>query len=197
LPVWLSHSCLGAESQSIGSVGLGPTVRSSMNFRLVWMGSDDDPQGAPQALNEAAAGRSSRVLLPYALRGTEMVRQERLQNGRLKISAVANFHARIVRDLVYDDGEQERREFAVEAVVGEIKLAFCVSAAEFQRMDWVLNKLGPRAIIYPGQHQHARAAIQCLSGEIGEERIFSHLGWRKPDGHWVYLHAGGALAARV
>jgi hypothetical protein len=124
-----------------------------------------------------------------------MVRQERLQNGRLKISAVANFHARIVRDLVYDDGEQERREFAVEAVVGEIKLAFCVSAAEFQRMDWVLNKLGPRAIIYPGQHQHARAAIQCLSGEIGEERIFSHLGWRKPDGHWVYLHAGGALGA--
>ena len=124
-----------------------------------------------------------------------MVRQERLQNGRLKISAVANFHARIVRDLVYDDGEQERREFAIEAVVGEIKLAFCVSAAEFPRMDWVLNKLGPRAIIYPGQHQHARAAIQCLSGEIREERVFSHLGWRKPDSHWVYLHAGGALGA--
>ncbi len=62
-------------------------------------------------------------------------------------------------------------------------------------MVWVLNKLGPQAIIYPGQQQHARAAIQWLSGEIPQEHIFTHLGWRNHGSQWVYLHAGGAVAA--
>jgi hypothetical protein len=62
-------------------------------------------------------------------------------------------------------------------------------------MGWVLNQLGPQAIIYPGQQQHARAAIQCLSGAIRQERIFAHLGWRKHGGLWMYLHASGAIGA--
>lgn len=60
-------------------------------------------------------------------------------------------------------------------------------------MAWVLNKLGPSALIYPGQQQHARAAIQWLSGQIHQERVFTHLGWRKQGADWVYLHSGGAL----
>ncbi len=60
-------------------------------------------------------------------------------------------------------------------------------------MGWVLHKLGPQAIIYPGQQQHARAAIQWLSGEIPQEHIFAHLGWRKHGEHRVYLYSGGAL----
>src|SRR5450759_4047727 len=62
-------------------------------------------------------------------------------------------------------------------------------------MNWVLHRLGPQAIVYPGQHQHARAAIQWFSGPIRQERIFTHLGWRKQDTQYMYLHAGGALAA--
>ncbi len=60
-------------------------------------------------------------------------------------------------------------------------------------MSWVFNRLGPGAIIYPGQQQHARAAIQSLSGEIRQERVFAHLGWRKEGHRWIYLHAGGAV----
>ena len=44
-----------------------------------------------------------------------------------------------------------------------------------------------------GQQHHARVAIQWLSGQIRQERIFAHLGWRKHGPHWMYLHAGGAL----
>ena len=62
-------------------------------------------------------------------------------------------------------------------------------------MNWVLHRLGPQAIVYPGQHQHARAAIQWFSGPIRQERIFTHLGWRKQGAQYVYLHAGGALGA--
>jgi hypothetical protein len=63
-------------------------------------------------------------------------------------------------------------------------------------MGWLLNQLGPQAIIYPGQQQHARAAIQSLSGQIRQEHVFAHLGWRKQDRDWVYLHAGGAVGAQ-
>ena len=49
--------------------------------------------------------------------------------------------------------------------------------------------------IYPGQHQHVRAAIQSLSGQVKMECILSHLGWTKHLSDSVYLHAGGALGA--
>lgn len=49
---------------------------------------------------------------------------------------------------------------------------------------------------YPGQQQHARAAIQYLSGAIGQERLYAHLGWRKHDGNWIYLQANGAIGAK-
>ena len=54
------------------------------------------------------------------------------------------------RDIILDDGEQERHEFGLEAELGGPRVAFAVSAAEFVGMGWVVNKLGPQAIIYPG-----------------------------------------------
>jgi hypothetical protein len=62
-------------------------------------------------------------------------------------------------------------------------------------MNWVLRRLGPKAIVYPGQQQHARAAIQWFSGQVHQERTFTHLGWRKQGTQHVYLHASGALGA--
>src|SRR5712691_2486196 len=167
---------------------------SCMKFRFVLLGPDDDPDGRRLAQERAAGVPPSQCqALRYEQRGAAIVRVEQRENGGLKSTAVANFNARIVRDLILDDGEEEKREFGVEAELGGRRVAFAVSAAEFSRMGWVLNKLGPQAIIYPGQQQHARAAIQWLSGEIPQEHIFAHLGWRKHSSHWVYLHAGGAL----
>jgi hypothetical protein len=108
---------------------------------------------------------------------------------------LANFTARIVGDILRDDGEQERREFGMGADIRGCKVAFPISAVEFGRMNWVLRRLGPQAIVYPGQQQHARAAIQWFSGPIRQERIFTHLGWRKQGTEYMYLHAGGALGA--
>jgi hypothetical protein len=120
---------------------------------------------------------------------------EQLQNGRWKSILIANFTARIVTDIIRDDGDEERRDFGVEAELGGRRLVFAVPAAEFGRMGWVLQKLGPQAIIYPGQQQHARTAIQELSGPIPQEHVFAHLGWTKQGLDWVYLHAAGAMGA--
>jgi hypothetical protein len=165
-----------------------------MNFRLVWMGPDDDPNG-PGAAEETAGLSNSVSRMRYGRRGSEMIRRERLDNGRWKMVPLANFSARIVRDLIVDDDQSQRREFEVRAEVGGHALSFLLSAAEFSSMHWVLNRLGPEAILYPGQQQHVRAAIQSLSGRIHQERIFTHLGWAKQGDEWVYLQAEGAVGA--
>ena len=166
-----------------------------MKFRFIYL-PDDNPDGNPRAWESGAAEPArSRGGLRYENDGTGMVRREQLANGRARCTTVANFTARIVSDIVLDDGTEERREFGMEAELAGRRVAFVVSAAEFARMGWVLSRLGPQAIVFPGQQQHARAAIQYISGAIQQERIFAHLGWRKHGGQWVYLHAGGALGA--
>ena len=168
-----------------------------MNFRLVWVGSDDDsdPRWAVRERPVAIPDQASETAA-YEIQGTEMVRGSRYGNGRRKITPVANFVARIVCDLVLDDGAEPRREFVVEAELAGHSLTLQMSAVEFGRMVWVLNKLGPQAILYPGQQQHARAAIQWLSGAIRHEHIFTHMGWRRSASDWVYLQGGGALGAQ-
>jgi hypothetical protein len=61
-----------------------------MKFRMVWLGSEDDSDrqtSLPEGTVATPAGGGG---VQYAQRGTEMVRQERLGNGRLKFTPVAN-----------------------------------------------------------------------------------------------------------
>ena len=168
--------------------------RFPMKFRLVWVGSDDDRSKQPGP-REGSALPDAAPRSGYEQQKGVMLRRERMQNGRVRYTALANFNARIVSDILRDDGEQERREFRIETELDGSKLTLALSAAEFGRMNWVLGRLGPQAIVYPGQQQHARAAIQFFSGPIRQERIFTHLGWRKQGMQYMYLHAGGALGA--
>lgn len=166
-----------------------------MKFRMVWLGAEDEPEGQSSLPEKAEAFSENRTRVRYAKQGTEMVRREELDNGHFRIVPLANFSARIVRDFVFDEGEHQRRAFELEAELEGRRLTFSVSAAEFGRMAWVLHQLGPQAIIYPGQQQHARAAIQSLSGSVRQGRIIAHLGWIKHGSEWIYLHAAGALGA--
>src|SRR5579871_2574134 len=159
-----------------------------MKFRFVLQEPDDEPNNPPPSPTRAVLPRRGSLRYERGSRGLL-----RLEKDGEKATALTNFDARIVSDFLLDDGERERREFGVEADLGGRKVAFVLSAAEFARMDWALNRLGPRAIIYPGQKQHARAAIQWLSREIRQEHIYTHLGWRKRGSQWMYLNGGGAL----
>ena len=165
-----------------------------MNFRMIWMGSDDeDDDGQNPLAQRLIPDATSRVR--YQEQEGVLARVDAARGGRPRYTPLTNFTARIASDIVLDDGEEGRREFALEASLRGETLVFRVTAIEFGRMNWVLRRLGPQAIVYPGQSQHARAAIQAISRDIQQERIFTHLGWRKQGGQWVYLHAGGALGA--
>ena len=164
-----------------------------MRFRFVLSSLDEDPEGRPLTQgNDVGTGLRR---LRYEHTGDGIHATKWLKSGRSKSWELSNFTARIVRDLILDDGEHQGRQFGVEAKVNGKTITFDLSVGEFMRMNWVLPRLGPEAIIYPGQQQHARAAIQALSGPIQQARIFSHLGWRKSGSRWTYLHAGGGLSA--
>ena len=108
---------------------------------------------------------------------------------------LTNFTARIKADISEDDGAEVGRLFEIEAILSGRRHAFTVPARQFPGMGWVAEHLGAGAIVQPGFgiKDHARAAIQTLSGEIPARRIYAHTGWRKIGGEWLYLHAGGAV----
>ena len=127
-------------------------------------------------------------------RGLVWIRQSR--NGPIDVR-LTNFDARIVADVLEDDGVEIRRRFEIQSRLSDIQRRFTVGAEAFASMGWVMEHLGARALVYPGfgLRDHARAAMQLLSADVPEHQVFAHTGWRNLDGVWVYLHGAGALGA--
>jgi hypothetical protein len=116
--------------------------------------------------------------------------------GEIKLT---NFGALITADVAVDDGTEVRREFEISASVNGRDARFTVPAERFAGMSWVTEHLGASAIVRAGMgtKDHARAAIQYLSGEkIARRLVHAHTGWRKLPGGHGYLTASGALTAR-
>lgn len=118
-----------------------------------------------------------------------------LANGSREI-ALCNFTARINEEKVTDDGAERKTYFKIsgELSSGTKLPTIEVTADRFPSMAWV-TAWGSSAIIAPGYttKDNLRAAIQELSTDTIRNEVFSHLGWRKINGEYYYLHAGGGL----
>ncbi|HBP16182.1 MAG TPA: hypothetical protein DEA08_00120, partial [Planctomycetes bacterium] len=111
---------------------------------------------------------------------------------------LANFTARISAEVAEDDGAEERRFFEITAKLAQgATRVVQIPSSQFGGMGWVLEHLGAGAVVEPGRivQERTRHGIQILSGSPPQRRVFTHLGWRKVEDRWVYLHAGGALGA--
>lgn len=106
---------------------------------------------------------------------------------------MTNFGARIIEEIVKDDGTEARNSFVIEAHSGKRTRRVEVVASEFEKMAWPIQKLGPSAVVYPNMGNHARTAIQLFSEPVPERRVYAHLGWIPKDGKYLYLHADGAI----
>lgn len=133
-------------------------------------------------------------LCPYEV-SRQGISMRKAVGDKLISIPLTNFIARITGDTEKDDGVETQRFFELGAQLGNRFVRKSIAADRFANMSWVTDLLGAQAIIYPGQatKDHVRVAIQKLSQEIVERRIYAHLGWRKIDGQWGYLHAGGAI----
>jgi hypothetical protein len=112
---------------------------------------------------------------------------------------LANFSAEITSELILDDGAEELRWLEITGCVDEASpRTFAIPSGNFVFMQWPIEHLGARACIAAGQalRDRLREAIQHLSTEVSERRVYCHLGWRRVGEIWCYLHAGGALGPR-
>ncbi|MBR0797964.1 DUF927 domain-containing protein [Bradyrhizobium jicamae] len=112
---------------------------------------------------------------------------------------LANFTARIAEDVKIDDGSSHaRRQFTIEYSIGGREGTARVPADQFDSLNWVTRELGADAIVTPGPQikQHLANAIKSMERDARRTgTIYAHLGWRKEDGQWLYLHADGAIGA--
>lgn len=108
---------------------------------------------------------------------------------------LCNFSARIIADVIRDDGDEKTRALKIAAAVGEQAAEIVISAADFGRMDWPIEHLGAQANVYPTFRDHARCAIQTISKDIATLVSFTHIGWSIENGRAMYLHSKGAIAA--
>jgi hypothetical protein len=110
---------------------------------------------------------------------------------------MANFNAWITGQVIRDDGSEQIRRLSIEGVLatGEALPAIEIAAGELPRGDWPLIQWGYKAVVFAGQgnKDHLRAAIQIVSDQAVSRTVFTHTGWRKLGGQWLYLHSGGAI----
>jgi hypothetical protein len=143
---------------------------------------------------EAPDAESDQRGCPYRMTPNGLMWLKRTREGEIE-TPLTNFTARIVSDIIEDDGAESRRTFEVEVELNGRYSIFTVPAASFAGMNWVIESLGATAMLFPGSttKDHTRAAIQMLSHSVAERRVYTHTGWRKIDGEWCYMHAGGAI----
>jgi len=113
------------------------------------------------------------------------------------VTPLCNFVAQCPEELIKDDGRESTREFVITGTLdsGQTLPPAIVKATEFRGMGWVNKQWGMAANIAAGQssQDRVREAIQCLSRTARQRTIYTHSGWRKINGVWVFLHGGGAI----
>lgn len=116
--------------------------------------------------------------------------------GPAKEVSLCNFVAHIDEEKTTDDGAERKTYFKIsgQLATGAPLTTIEVAADRFPSMAWVTNWRSS-AIIASGYttKDNLRAAIQELSTNTIRNEVFSHIGWRKINGEYYFLHAGGGL----
>jgi len=153
--------------------------------------------GARQRRKATRSSRANGADSGYVVEGGRMAYRASPRHGAVPL---ANFNAKIIEHRVLDDGAEETGELLIEGSLADgRKLPTArVRVSHFGGMTWPVAAWGPRAVVSAGygSKDRLREAIQVLSGDIPEHRIFAHTGWRRISGAWLYLHAGGAVGPR-
>jgi Bifunctional DNA primase/polymerase, N-terminal len=107
---------------------------------------------------------------------------------------LTNFTAKIVEEIKLDDASGvPQLQFVVDGSLGRAE----IPAEQFDALRWVTREWGARARIIPGRYHKEKVAdaIKALSGSAVTRTVYTHFGWRRIDGRWIYLHGGGGIGA--
>lgn len=152
------------------------------------------PDRVLELIHQATDGGSLEIVPSpqFESRPTGMFRITQ-QGEQFRQTQLTNYQASITANVLLDDGVEARCEFEIKATLLGRSYGFSVPASEFSSMNWAIGHLGPAAITFPNQREYARAAIQWNSMTAEERSIYTHTGWRRVNGSWLFLHGGGAI----
>jgi hypothetical protein len=113
---------------------------------------------------------------------------------------ISNFVARPVLEMIKNNGLSEERVVRIEGVLngGRQLPPIDVSATEFLSMNWIAKRWGIQPQISSGINYRNlfKMAIQSMTYNVEQRKIFTHLGWIKlENGRWTYLNASGCIGA--
>ena len=121
--------------------------------------------------------------------------------GEIQEQPLCNFTARIVEELQQDNGLETSLLFRLTGNhAGRELPPIDMTYEQFIGMAWPSKQWHSGCLVEPGTgiKDALRAAIQTLSNKetlVERRTVFTHTGWRKVAGAWVYLHGGGGLGA--
>ena len=154
------------------------------------------PARVLELFEQAVSGAHLQVVLPPQFQSKPAGMFRVISKGeQLNETQLSNYRATIKTNVILDNGVETQREFEIEAELMGRQFRFTIPASEFAGMDWAIKFMGSGAITYPNQREYARTAIQSFSLAADEQRIYTHTGWRKHDGQWLYMHSAGAIGA--
>ena len=137
-----------------------------------------------------------RAYSPYRVEDGRIVREKQTREGPLTYP-LCNFSATVEEEIVLDDGAEATRTFLIKGTLdnGRSLPLARIPGSRFNSMNWVTESWGLRAIVHAGQatRDYLREAIQALSPDTRNRRVFTHTGWRQIEGQWVYLITSGAV----
>ena len=144
-----------------------------------------------------------RIPSPYTLDGRGFlcyVKHHENQAGEWdEVIPLANVCPYPTRQIVRDDGIDFEVVFELSGILsGGMPLPrVIVPAKDFSNMNWIVPAWGMKANPEPGQgiKERIRHHIQAMALDLPHEVVYTHLGWRKIEGKWTFLHSAGAVGA--
>jgi hypothetical protein len=173
-----------------------PRKSNGVTHTPVARGGDGPEPGTP--VDESAEATGQHATDRYAQHNgrTCLIRRTEEETEYVPL---AEFTARIAEQIVHDDGQEQRRVFAIEGELpdGTSLPRIEVPAAEFEAMAWPVANWGSPACIHVGTkfREHLRAAIMMISERPPTRTVYTHTGWREVNGQRVFLNGGGAIGA--
>lgn len=135
---------------------------------------------------------------PYLIKDGRIYYKKRESSADIPVP-LCNFVAQVVEEIEKDDGSDEKQKYYVvkgRLATGQGLSTILVPADKFCSLNWVSSwGIGARISAGHNNKDRLREAIQVLSADVLERKIYTHTGWRKINGKWHYLSASGSIPA--
>lgn len=122
---------------------------------------------------------------------------QRVEDGA---KTLATFVALPTAEITRDDGavEQKLLEIMGWDANGKPLKTLTVDIGKYKSLDWAMEEWGMIGNVMPGNTVRDRLRSAIIAAGVNGARkvtVYQHMGWRRIDGRWCYLHRDGCIGA--